>query len=586
MRRRAILKLLASTTAVRFSSSPLLGVVEAASADTVRICFDQLGYTPSHPKAATVLGAGPGDSFRVRVAGDGRRVFEGSLSDETDDQASGDKVRVANFSALRREGVYQLEVNGTLSDPFPVGAAVYREALRSTVRAFYGQRCGCAVDLGRGYRHAACHLAADFHASSGKAGPLANAGGWHDAGDYGRYIVNSGITCGTLLWAWEMFPRTLGALALDVPQTHTLLPGFLAEVLWNLDWMLTLQDSDGGVFHKQTSSHFCGFVMPERDALPSEVIGTGAAPYKSAGATADFAAVMAIAARCYRTFDRKLADQFLVAARRAFAWAVDHPDVVFKNPPSVATGEYGDGELTDERMWAAAELWRTTGEAAYERIFLQTQAKGETPIVLSAPGWSNVASMGYWAYAMADSGDAMVKAKIRAATRDAAARLIVRNQTSGYGNTLDLTEYGWGSNGTAANQSFLLIMANSFERNPDAVGAALDNLHYLFGRNCHCVSWVTQLGIRPFRHPHHRPSAADGVAEPWPGLLSGGPNRHPADDVARALPSGPPMRMWIDHEGAYSMNEVAINWNAPLVFALAFANEADLPGFHPAVSGR
>ncbi|GAC1423405.1 MAG: glycoside hydrolase family 9 protein [Acidobacteriaceae bacterium] len=572
MRRRAILRLLAGATAVRLSPLPLLGV-EATSTGAVRFCFDQLGFKPSETKEASVLGAGDGASFRVHVAGGGRSVFEGSLSGERQDEASGDRIRVANFTSVKSEGVYRLEVNGTLSDPFPVGPAVYREALRSTVRAFYGQRCGCAVDLGKGYSHPTCHLTADFHASSGKSGPLRNAGGWHDAGDYGRYIVNSGITCGTLLWAWEMFPLTLGRLALGVPQTHRSLPDFLAEVLWNLDWMLTLQDSDGGVFHKQTSAHFCAFIMPERDTLPSEVIGTGAAPYKSTGATADFAAVMAIAARCYRTFDGKMADRFLAAARRAFAWLVDHPEVIFKNPASVATGEYSDQELSDERMWAAAELWRTTGESAYERAFLEAQPKGEAAPVLGAPGWSTVGSMAYWTYAMADKGDAELKGKIRAATRDAAARLIERAQTSGYGNTLDLTEYQWGSNGTVANHSLLLIMANWFKTNPEAVSATLGNLHYLLGRNCHRVSWVTQLGTRPFRHPHHRPSVADGIPEPWPGLLSGGPNRHPADDVARTLPAAPPMRMWIDHDGAYSMNEVAINWNAALVFLLAFANQ-------------
>jgi endoglucanase len=89
---------------------------------------------------------------------------------------------------------------------------------------------------------------------------------------------------------------------------------------------------------------------------------------------------------------------------------------------------------------------------------------------------------------------------------------------------------------------------------------ARDVLHYLLGRNTFATSFVTHVGARYAMHPHHRPSMADGVREPWPGMLVGGPN---ADGRA------PPARQWFDDEHDYKTNEVAINWNAPLVFALS-----------------
>jgi endoglucanase len=182
--------------------------------------------------------------------------------------------------------------------------------------------------------------------------------------------------------------------------------------------------------------------------------------------------------------------------------------------------------------------------------------------------------MACWSYALTDRAQSKrAQEQIRQATYAEAQVLIERSRKNGYGNTLDLHSYGWGSNSVAANQSLLLFVANQFQTDPTAVDAALGNLHYLLGRNCLGVSWVTQLGTRPFQHPHHRPSAADGIAAPWPGLLSGGPNARPGDAVARTLPKMPPMRMWIDDQGAYSMNEIAINWNAPLVFLLAAAND-------------
>ena len=576
MQRRSLLKLIGLAAAAQLPASAAIpedqGITKAEPGPT--FFFNQIGYAPRESKVATVTGSGANDlTFRLLRSPDDSVVFRGTLSAATPDAASGDLVRQASFSAFHTPGRYRLEAGGQRSEIFSIDPAVYAPALRLTMRAFYGQRCGCAVDLGGGYKHATCHPAGEYHASSGKSGALPNSGGWHDAGDYGRYVVNSGITCGTLLMAWEQHAPALRNLRLDIPATQPRLPDFLAEVLWNLQWMMSMQDGDGGVFHKQTSEKFCAFVMPERDNLTSEVVGTGSDPYKSTCATADFAAVMAMAARCYAEFNAPLAARCLHAARRAWMWATTHPKIVFKNPPGVSTGEYGDANCSDELLWASAELWRTTGEKPYEDAFLDSLPHDLANLTINAPSWGNVSAMGYWTYVLATRpGKEDVQTAIRAATKRQAAKLADRSADNGYGNTLGAKDYGWGSNSSAANHAMLLTIAHQFEANDAAVAAALNNLHYLLGRNCHGVSWVTQLGTRPFQHPHHRPSAADSLREPWPGLLSGGPNARPADPAARTLKDLPPMRMWMDDERAYSMNEIAINWNAPLVFLLAFAN--------------
>ena len=130
-------------------------------------------------------------------------------------------------------------------------------------------------------------------------------------------------------------------------------------------------------------------------------------------------------------------------------------------------------------------------------------------------------------------------------------------------------DYIWGSNGVAATYGMQLLIANAMKRDRRYVDAALDDLHYLLGRNTFSLSWVTQVGAHPFRHPHHRPSAGDGNQEPWPGLLAGGPNRRRQDPAMTKLSDLPPAKMYLDEEASYATNEVAINWNAPLVFVLA-----------------
>jgi endoglucanase len=574
MHRRELLKYMGAAGMALHPWACAVGATSPDNATDAGIFINQIGYLPGSAKQATIRVAGASQrDFLVRSVADRAVVFRGNAASPASDDASGDQTSLADFSSLRTPGKYQLEIAGLASDAFPVASDGYASALRLTMRGFYGQRCGCAVDLGDGYKHPVCHADGVFHATSGKSGALPNHGGWHDAGDYGRYVVNSGISTGTLLWAWEMYPAALRGLSLGIPESGGKLPDYLAEVRWNLEWMLQMQDTDGGVWHKQTSEHFCAFIMPQDDKLTSYVIGTGAAPFKSTGATADLASVMAIAARCYGPYDAGFAQRCLTAARQAWSWAVAHPDVEFENPPGISTGGYGDRILSDEIAWASAELWRTTGEAQYERAFLARLPGAENNLMISAPGWGDVTSMAYWTYALAErKGNSAVKSRIKDATQGAAATLIARSRQNGYGNTMELRDYVWGSNSVAANQSLLLLIARHFHLDEAAREAALNNLHYLLGRNCLGVSWVTQLGIRPFQHPHHRPSAADGIAAPWPGLLSGGPNAHGGDAIADKLPKQPPMRMWIDDQRAYSMNEIAINWNAPVVFLLAGAN--------------
>ena len=539
------------------------------------IKLDQVGYPLDGPKIAMVSASA--QTFEVKRVGDNVTAFQGKLSARTMDAGSGDQVEAADFSRLRQPGTYYLDVPGVgRSWTFSIGPGVFSRTYYLAMRALYGQRCGTAVDLGPefpGYTHAACHLKGSFHPSSGKEGRRDNLGGWHDAGDYGRYMVHSGIATGTLLWAWEMFGPKLRDIKLNIPESGNGTPDILNEARWNLEWMLKMQDLDGGAWHKQTSEHFCEFVMPEDDRLSSEVIGVGKEPYESTCATADLAAVAAIAARVYQPFDRNFAAKNLRAARKAWAWAERHPDVTFKNPPGISTGEYGDADCGDERLWAAAELWRTTGDARYNRYFVDHYAKYlPTLHALDAESWRVVAPMALWAYALATrSGtDPRTLVEVRAAALAAAHETAERTGRSPYHVSLVAKDYVWGSNGLVANYGMELLIANALSPDRVFLETALDNLHYLLGRNTFSISWVTQVGANPFRHPHHRPSGADKNPGAWPGLLSGGPNAARQDSVLKALPADlPPAKVYADDQSSYASNEVCINWQAMLVFLLA-----------------
>jgi endoglucanase len=555
-----------------------------AASPGIAIKLDQVGYLPGEAKLAMVTASGAAGEFQVRRAGPGPVVQRGRLGPPLTDADSGDTVRLADFSALSETGEFVIEVDGVGAGPaFRVAPDVFSRAFYLAARSYYGQRCGTAVDLGPafpGYAHAACHVEgtsnpdAQFHASSGHTGARAATRGWHDAGDYGKYVVNSGITTGQLLWTYERYANRVAGVRLDIPESGDGTPDLLDEARWNLEWMLSMQDEDGGVWHKLTSARFGGFVMPERDdGGVRYVVGTGAEPYKSTCATADLAAVAAIAGRVYRPFDMPFAQRSLDAARRAFSWVGRHPDVAFRNCCGVVTGEYGDDRCDDEALWAAAELFRTTGEAVYGEYFLRGYAGGVPTVSGSAypQDWRNVKNMALWAYAFAGAGvDAGAREVIRADTLAAADAIVARSQANGYRVSLRPEHYVWGSNGGVANFGVLLLVADAFSADRRYAQAALDNLHYLLGRNTHGASFVTRLGTRPIRNPHHRPSGGDANTEPWPGLLAGGPNRYDRDGSGLdALAATPPARRYVDQQASYASNENAINWNAPLVFLLA-----------------
>ncbi len=557
-------------TALFFSPTLLLCADENP---TAAIKVDQVGYLPGGPKIALVSSLA--QQFEVRRAGDRVVVYRGTLGPAQTDPLSGDTVQSADFSRVRRAGTYYIEVPGVgKSWNFSVGGNIYEHAWYLAMRGFYGQRCGTAVDLGAdfpGYSHPACHLKGEFHPSSGKSGERDNIGGWHDAGDYGRYMVNSGVATGTLLWTWEIYGPRIKAIQLKIPETGNGTPDILNEVRWNLEWMLKMQDADGGAWHKQTSTHFPGFIAPEKDTLPSEVIGTGSPPYKSTCATADLAAVAAIAARVYKPYDPQFSAKALDAARRAWRWTEQYPNVIFRNPPGISTGEYGDSDCSDERLWAAAELWRTTGETAYHQFFLEHYATYISGLDSPASeGWSKLGPMALRTYVLSrrKGADAKALAAIRERLLTAARAIVSSTAANPYHLSLKPTDFVWGSNGIAAEYGMDLMIANEIAPNPDFANAARDDLHYLLGRNTFSLSWVTGVGQNPFQHPHHRPSAASG--KPWPGLLSGGPNAGRQDAILAALPAGlPPEKVYADQTASYASNEIAINWQATLVFLLA-----------------
>mgnify|MGYP002402498946 FL=1 len=528
------------------------------------IAVNQLGYRSMDRKIAVITGEG--GVFRLINPDTGEAVWEGVTGTAWEDASSGLTVCKADFSGWEQAGVYRLETNdGQSSESFVIGEGVYDAAHQALLKAFYFFRCGMKLEeqYAGDWQHGACHLTPAI--VYGDESRRVDAwGGWHDAGDYGKYVGPGAKAVADLLLAYECYPAAFAA-AVPLPETDGVMPDVLHECRYELEWIQRMLDTEsGGVFHKLTTLRF-----PAPDTMPEEDNEELYVSPVSAAATGCFAGIMAMAARVYERFDAKFASECKIAAERAWDWLVRHPEVPgFRNPPEIVTGEYGDEQDADERYWAAAELYRMTGEEQYHEAFLQL---AELAFDKNELGWADMGGYGTISYLLSERAkDERLTERLRAGLLSHAEQLAAVSRVDGFGISLRPDQYKWGSNMLVLNHSMLLLLADRVAGTTAYESLVLNHIHYLFGMNAVGISYVTGCGSRPVQHPHHRPSEGDDVDEPVPGLVSGGPNIGLQDEYAREhLKGKAPAAAFADVMESYSTNEVTIYWNSPAVFVLS-----------------
>jgi endoglucanase len=536
------------------------------------IHLNQSGFYTQAPKIAVISGNLPAGNFYVLRAGSKDTVFKAALSDTIAALYSAGPTRLADFSAFKKPGNYFLFVRGVgNSYPFSIKNKAQHGVAVASIKGFYYQRVSMPLEskyAGKWARPAGHpDTAVQIHPSAASAQrpagtTISSPGGWYDAGDYNKYIVNSGITMGTMLSAYEDFSSYFDTLRLNIPESSDKVPDLLNEIIYNLRWMLTMQDpNDGGVYNKCTNADFDGMVMPGVTKLPRYVVAKGTA------ATLDFAAVMAQASRLLRRFDKQLpglADSCIKAATTAWDWAVKNPSLAYnqnlvnqQHTPKVNTGGYGDFNFKDEWFWAACELAISKRGQQY----IDTMMK-YTNYNMSIPSWNSVYLLGIYSLLRFEMMDTIKRRFIAFADS-----LVANGGDRAFGTIMGQSrrDFIWGSSSVALNQSIALINAYKITGSKKYLALALSNLDYVLGRNATGYCFVTGFGTKSTMHPHHRPSVADGINEPVPGLLAGGPNPG-KQDRCPGYTSNLPAESYLDHDCSYASNEIAINWNAPLVY--------------------
>ena len=507
---------------------------------------------------------------------------------------------IADFSNYTKKGHYYLAIPGQgNSYPFYIQDQPFETILKATVKALYFDRASTETPKQyaglwarkAGHPDSAVWIHTSVHVADKKNRQTISAsGGWYSGGGYNKNIVTASITMNTLLMAFNQYPDQFTHLALNIPSSDNTLPDLLNELLYNLRWMFTMQDpTDGGVYHKLTSEKPAAVKMPAKDHHKRYVV------QKSTAATLDFASVMATASNTLSPYADQLPglmDSLNRAALTAWAWAVKHPEIIYDQKvmnkryrPRISTPGYDDKDLSDEWFQAAVSLLLMTRDP----IFL-SRIQGYHLGKMRIPSWNNVAAIG--AFQLTNLQEAAIiqnkktwtpqnistLSALKSRSEKAIIRLsdsLMEHANPGFKVVMggNANDYSWGSNGIAANQAWLLMQAYQLTGHKKYRTACLDNLDYLLGRNPTGYCFVTGFGSLSPLHPFHRISMADKIELPIPGLMVGGPTLSSRNQRKGFLSDQLPVA-YTDNEKSIAVNEVAIHWNAPLIYILAAIQEA------------
>ena len=581
------------------------------------ILTNQVNYFPQLEKKATLLSDQTSSVSFSLLNESGKTVFTGDSSVLGEDADSGDSVHVLDFSKFQEPGTYTLKADGQKSRSFSIGGtAYYSGMLYDALNYFYQNRSGIAIEsqfitsgdstsLARaaGHSNDTARITTDWDDLNSNGGTQDVTGGWYDAGDHGKYVVNGGISLWMMQNQYEHAKQKGDTSAyedgtMSIPENNNGYPDLLDEARWEMEWMLKMIVQDGEyadmAYHKVHDIKWTALGMTPADDTLERILKP-----PTTCATLNLAACAAQASRLWRDLDSDFSKQCLDAAEAAYAAAKKHPDLYAPIDQSIGGGPYGDDDATDEFYWAAAELYLTTGDSSYQKdmkasdwyLDVPTTLKGgESVDTVASFDWGHTAALGSISLSLYPDQLGKDAEKLSDAFSEAADTYLQLEDKQGYGqpyaaSTISSSDsdngYVWGSNSFVIDNAIILAYAYDLTDNTDYLNGAATAMDYLLGRNPVDYSYVTGYGTHAVQYPHHR-FWAHQLSESFPmapsGVLVGGPNSGMEDPWVQG--SGwkkgeiPPAKCYLDHIEAWSVNECTINWNEPLAWMTAFLCDA------------
>jgi len=547
----------------------------------IKIHYCHPGYAPSALKTFLIAFSEnvSFDEVKFKVVNElGYVAFKGVAKKLCPCDYTGELLFKGDFTNVKYSGQYRITLDDfdVQSHLFAVSEDWLKREARANIKSFYFQRSG--VELPEKFAglwaRPAAHLddSIKFHPTMNRAGTWNASGGWYDAGDYGKYIVNGGVSVATLMLACELREHSKFVGYSMFKESFEQPVSLLDEIRFELEFFLRMQDDDGGVFFKVTPYRWDGFVTPsESDAMQKRfVLG------KSTSSTLNFAGALAQAHHVYADVDSQFAAKCLFASIRAYLWAEKNQDVDWPHNTE-GSGGYGDSDLGDDFFWARAMLYRELKNmesiadvnvfGMLERLESQIPVDMDTFLPTYGLNWRLTQNLAWFALA---TMDCKWTNRARMAFKYTADEILHLQKEDPYG--LSIRKFIWGSNGDIANHALTLFLAYEWFEDSKYRDAAMEQIEFVYGKNPVDVSFVTGSAWSSPKFPHHRISHSDGVVEPVPGLVVGGINEDRQDNHRKPHYLGEARGMsYADEQSSFASNEVAINWSAPLTAVLVLS---------------
>lgn len=528
--------------------------------------INQLGYAPSDPKVGFVLAnpAASGAAFRVLRVPQGTTAFSGTVGVNRGAWGTFPGVHEVDFSAVTAEGTFQLELTATgersltfTIDDRPEGQPRYAALARSVLNFFGVQRCGNTSPA----QHGPCHL---LDATTVVGGPnngsaVDVSGGWHDAGDYLKFLTTIAFSTHLLLWAEEVSPGLAGDLNVNGASD------VLDECRVGIDCLLRMRYAPTKFLYQvqDEDDHALGWRPAETDPLTGDrpaFFGVGKSHLGR------YAAALARASRTFAATDPAYSAQCLAAAVDAYA--------AIPTAPNIGGGAGGtfyiDTTFEDKIALGAIELYFTTGEAFY-----LTEARNHAD--LAGPGgwfgWGDV-------HGLAHRLIAPFHAPSLVSLEDDAANFLAQSNAHPWRMAGLET---WGTTMITQGVAIEALLLEELTGATAYVPMAFAQRDFLLGANAWGVCFIGGMG-QVFPQDFHHQIAVLQNGGALPGSVTEGPA--PADMIAEQgivlespdeyLPFQDSRGTYHDDRGNWVTNEPTLTANATVYF-LAALLQARLP---------
>lgn len=577
----------------RASQQPCPPLPAAPASTPYAVRYDQLGYLTASDVPMVVMGSGEAaPRFRVVDAVTGCTTFEGRSGPRVLDtvaragnRLTGDRIDV-DPAKVPPSFLIVLE-DGSRFGPIRVGIDVYRTAIPSMLQFFRVQRCGptdAATSL-----HASCHLYSslidnDPRTASGdgvvvpygdrsRVTSTANAvnveGGWHDAGDYLKFVGTTSFTLSLQLLALrdraEIFRNDPAGAAYEPLR---------AELRWGIDWLLKMIDRNDPLLQVGgEADHDQAERLPEADTLKpiaeyEHRPAVAMSPGLGRNLLARSAAVFAIASQVYAD-DAAYSARLLAAARAAYLKA----GVRALAQPTDPSRYYNERTVDDDMAFGAAALARATGDSAFRDDAVRYARRLSSTV--DDVNWREVGPI-----AIAEVGRSFPPgAPERVEMADKLVAIVARialtsRQPSGAAAAFRYArpELDDGSIAESLGAAAAVLAANRLVPSPGYRAVARAQLHWLFGHNPFGLSFMIGAGRTWPQNPHH--TVAHLTDETLTGAIVGGPVPRAILDRSPGR-SGPFARfstedvLFEDDPSFYEMTEPAIDFYGSFVYVLA-----------------